>query len=171
LGIIKRTVGTRNQYVFSTLYKTLVRPIIEYATPVWSPYLAKDIVALEKVQRRASRLALQQKRGEMPYEERCCLLKWPTLEKRREYLSLVECFKSIHGLNGLVFEIFFEYPKDNRTRANHKYKLYLKAAKINCYKYSFFVRIVSKWNNLPSEIVESNCPQQPTNRLRKLMDT
>ncbi len=106
----------------------------------------------------------------MPYEERCSLLKWPTLEKRREYLSLVECFKSIHGLNGLVFEIFFEYSKDKRTRANHKYKLYFKAAKINCYKYSFFIRIVSKWNNLPSEIVESNSLQQFTNRLRKLMD-
>ena len=66
LGIIKRTVGTRNQYVFSTLYKTLVRPIIEYAALVWSPYLAKDIVTLEKVQRRASRLALQQKRGKCP---------------------------------------------------------------------------------------------------------
>ena len=34
LGIIKRTVGTRNQYVFSTLYKTLVRPITEYVAPV-----------------------------------------------------------------------------------------------------------------------------------------
>ncbi len=29
-----------------------------------------------------------------------------------------------------------------------------------CYKYSFFVRMVSKWNNLPSEIVESNSLQQ-----------
>ena len=55
-----------------------------------------------------------------------------------------------------MFEIFFEYPKDNRTRENRKFKLYLKAAKINCYKYSFFVRIVSIKNNFPSEIMESN---------------
>ena len=51
--------------MFSQLYKSLVRPILEYAAPVWSPYLIKDIAALEKVQRRASRLALRQKRGEM----------------------------------------------------------------------------------------------------------
>ena len=34
LGVIernKRTVGTLNQQVFSTLYKSLVRPILEYA--------------------------------------------------------------------------------------------------------------------------------------------
>ena len=55
--------------------------------------LIKDIVALEKVQRRASRPALRQKRGVMSYEHRCSLLKWQRLEKRREFLSLVQCFR------------------------------------------------------------------------------
>ena len=35
----------------------------------------------------------------------------------------------------------------NRTRANHDYKLYVKVAILNCYKYSFFVRIVIVWSN------------------------
>ena len=43
LGIIKRSIGTNNQDVFSQLYKSLVRSILEYAAPVWSPYLTKDI--------------------------------------------------------------------------------------------------------------------------------
>ena len=51
--------------------KSLVRPIPEYACPVWSPYLVKDKLAIEKVQRRASRIALGQKFCEMSYEERC----------------------------------------------------------------------------------------------------
>ena len=50
LGIIKRSIRTNSQDVFSQLCKSLVRPILEYAVPVWSPYLIKDIVALEKVQ-------------------------------------------------------------------------------------------------------------------------
>ena len=54
LGSIKRSVGTANVNVFSMLYKFLVRPILEYAAPVWCPYLAKDIHALESVQRRVS---------------------------------------------------------------------------------------------------------------------
>ena len=53
LGIIKRSIGTNSQDAFSQLYKSVVRP------PVWSPYLIKDIVALEKVQRRALRLTLR----------------------------------------------------------------------------------------------------------------
>jgi hypothetical protein len=61
LGIIKRTMGTSNMKVFMLLYKTLVRPILEYAVPMWSPYLVKDVKALESVQRRASRMALNKK--------------------------------------------------------------------------------------------------------------
>ena len=49
-------------------YDDWAKAKLEYAAPVWSPDLIKDIVALEKVQRRASRLALRQKRGEMSYE-------------------------------------------------------------------------------------------------------
>jgi len=74
------------------LYKSLVRPALEYAAPVWNAFLAKDILALEKVQRRASRPALGQKHGEMDYKDRMKILKRPSLEKRRVYLYLVECW-------------------------------------------------------------------------------
>ena len=60
LRSIKRSVGTANTNVFSMLYKSLVRPIFKYAVPVWCSYLVKDIHALENVQRRVSRLALNQ---------------------------------------------------------------------------------------------------------------
>ena len=155
LGIIKRSIRTNNQDVFSQFYKSLVRPIIEYAAPVWSPYLIKDIVALEKVQRRALRLALRQKGGEMSYEHRCSLLKWQTLEKRREFLSLVQCYKIVFGIDHLSFPDFFEFAKCTRTRANHDYKLYFRRAVCNCYKYSFFIRVVSKRNDLPGYIVHA----------------
>ena len=43
LGLLKRTVGSKNS----------VRPLLEYASPVWSPYLVKDKLAIESIQRRA----------------------------------------------------------------------------------------------------------------------
>ena len=67
--------------------------ILEYAAPIWSPYEKKNIQSLEKLQRRASRLVLKQKHGEMNYEDRCRLLNWQILEKHREFLSLVQCCK------------------------------------------------------------------------------
>ena len=75
------------------LYESLARPVIEYAAPTWNPYVAKDVLALERIQRRASRLVLGQKCGEMDYEDRLeKKLKCPTLETRRLFLSLVECY-------------------------------------------------------------------------------
>ena len=102
-----------------------------------SPYLVKDVLSLERVQRRASRLALGQKRGEMDYEDRLRKLKWPTLETRRLCFSLVECYKIVLDMNKLNFDDPFEFTKCNATRANHPYKLHLKSAKCNPYKYSF----------------------------------
>ena len=39
LGSLKRSAGTANTNVFSMLYKSLVRPILEYAAPVWWCFL------------------------------------------------------------------------------------------------------------------------------------
>ena len=156
LGLLKRTVGSKNKEIFSMLYKSLVRPILEYACPVWSPHLVKDILAIEKVQRRASRIALGQKPCEMPYEERCKLLNWNSLQHRREYLSLVECYKTVFGLNGLDFNDYFEC-----CRSKSK-----KSARINAFKYSFFVRIIKEWNNLPNHLFGHDINDINANRFK-----
>ena len=95
------------------------------------PFLVKDILALEKVQRRVSRVALGQKRGEMEYEERIKILNWPTLEKRRHFISLIECYKIVVSLNNLKFRDFFELTLDKRTRAKHSFELGVKNARVN----------------------------------------
>ena len=41
LGFIKRTVGPKNPQLFSKLYKSLVRLILEYCSPVWCPHLKR----------------------------------------------------------------------------------------------------------------------------------
>ena len=48
---------------------------------------AKDMLELEKVQWRASLLALRQKYGEMEDDDRLRKLKWPALETHRLFLS------------------------------------------------------------------------------------
>ena len=170
LGLVHRTVGSSNPGAFSTLYTSLVRPVLEYAAPVWNPYLPKDVLALERVQRKASRLAPGNKRGEMAYEDRLRKLKWPTLETRRLFLSLVECYKIVFGMNKLNFDDLFEFTKCNSTRANHPYKLYVKPAKCNPYKYSFPIRIVRDWNSLPGSIVEAGSLSRFKSALKRFLN-
>ena len=91
----------------------------------------------------------------MENEDRLKKLKWPTLETSRFFLSLVECYKIVFGINKLNFEGLFEFNKYNSTRANHPYKLYVKPAKCNSCKYSFPIRIVRDWNSPLGSIVEA----------------
>ena len=81
----------------------------------------------------------------MEYEERIKILNWPTLEKRRHFISLIECKKIVFGLNSQKFSDFFELaPWDKRTRANLSFKSGVKNARVNPYKYSFFIRTVKE---------------------------
>ena len=55
LGIIKRNFTYLSTDAFITLYKSLVRPHLEYAVQVWSPYSVAYITKIEKVQMRATK--------------------------------------------------------------------------------------------------------------------
>jgi len=59
LGLIKRTVKRRNHTVLVQLYKSLVRPHLEYCSPAWSHHCSKDKAMIEKVQHCFSRLFTQ----------------------------------------------------------------------------------------------------------------
>ena len=50
------------------LYKALVRPHLEHCEQFWAPYLRKDVLALERVQRRFTRMIPGMK--SLSYEER-----------------------------------------------------------------------------------------------------
>ena len=55
LGMINRTIIHRHTDILLKLYKSLMRPHLEYCIVAWSPH-NKDKVMLEKVQRRFTRM-------------------------------------------------------------------------------------------------------------------
>ena len=102
VGFLKRNVGPGNKEVFSRLYKALVIPILEYGVPLWSPYSQKNIDALERVQRKGSKYPLSNSIGTLRMKKDWHCLGGPLSNQlRRSYLSLLECYKTIHGLNVL----------------------------------------------------------------------
>ena len=151
MGFLKRNVGPGKKEVFSCLYKALVIPILEYAVPLCSPYLQKNIDAIQRVQHRTSKYALPVSSRNSPYEERLTMLGWSSLQSRRSYFSLLECYKTIHGLNGLKCNDYFEFNCHSKTRSNHSFKLRQALARVNCFLHSLFVRIIKQWNALPKE--------------------
>ena len=73
-----------------------------------------------------------------------------TLVRRREFLSLVECYKIVFNLNGLNVGDYFKLYKNTKTRSNHSYKIKTKFARLNCYKHYLFVKIIKSWKDFPS---------------------
>ena len=56
LGLIRRTVTYKEKQLIIPLYKTIVRPHLEYCIKAWRPYRKKDIDKLERIQRRATKI-------------------------------------------------------------------------------------------------------------------
>ena len=56
LEMIKRQIVSKNKNTIVRLYKSLVRPKLEYCIQAWNPSLIKDIELLEQVQHRAIKL-------------------------------------------------------------------------------------------------------------------
>ena len=56
-------------------------------------------------------------------------------------------------LNGLDFNDYFEFRRSKNTRSSQpSNKIQTKLAKVNSFKYYFFVRIVKDWNSLPNHL-------------------
>ena len=83
--------------MFLSLYKSIVRPHLEYASVIWSPLYKKDKITLENIQRRATRLIPAMK-GKT-YPERLKRLGLPTLEYRRERADMVEVYKIMNDID------------------------------------------------------------------------
>ena len=152
IGIIKRTFTEIDKDIFTILYKTLIRPYLEYATTVWSPFLKKDIFILENTQRRATKIV----KGMYytPYEERLIILGLPTLQYRRKRNDLVQVYKIVNKIDKLDINNFFKVRKESKTRGN-SYKLIKSQNRLNIRANAFSQRVVNDWNSLPEDCVNS----------------
>ena len=81
--------------VLLQLYRVLVRSHLEYCVQFWSPCLRKDVVALEAVQRRFTRLIPGMKG--LTYEERLNSLGLYSLGFRR----MIEAYKILKGIDNV----------------------------------------------------------------------
>ena len=81
LAVTRRFFQFMDCEIFKYLYKGIIRPQLEYATPVWNPHLKSQIKSLENVQIRATKMipGLSDK----SYAERLRILNLPTLAYRR----------------------------------------------------------------------------------------
>ncbi|KAI8513750.1 hypothetical protein Bbelb_080740 [Branchiostoma belcheri] len=119
LGLVKKSFQLDKTTV-PLLYKTMVRPIIEYDNVIWGPYSIGDQELLNRVQHKATRLVLGFR--EISYEDRLRRLQLPTLEHRRKRGDVIQVFKFVKGFDRVDPGRMFNLNVDGRTRG-HPYKI------------------------------------------------
>jgi hypothetical protein len=100
-----------------------VRPILEYVSVIWSPYLIKDIKLIEAVQKRFTK-------------------RLPNLNR----VTLIIVYK-IH-FDKMDVEPNFLIANCNSITRGHSYKLFLPYCRCDVRKHFFNNRIVQPWNEL-----------------------
>ena len=83
-GMIKRCFTNFTEKKVTTLYQSIIRPALEYASPIWNPWYKQDIEKLEKVQRKCLQLCSNE-------------IVLDSLDKRRKFTDCVETYKFVHN--------------------------------------------------------------------------
>ena len=163
LGMMLRAFHYRTKETLVPLFKTFVRPILEFCGSAWSPWTAKDEETLEVVQKRLIR-ALSDARGET-YEERLKSAGLSTLKERRIRGDLIEAFKTLKGFNNVGKDEWFDIRDSEITRPTRgntvvrdgaetkkTETLYKKPANGEIRNNFYTVRVARTWNSLPEEV-------------------
>ena len=150
LGAMRRSFEFMDTDTFKKLYTALVRPHIEYAHQIWCPHKKKDILTLENVQRRATKMVPGL--SNLSYEDRLRKLKLPTLSYRRLRGDMIECYKLLNNKYYFNEEDILRLNHGSSTRGNSM-KLCKFRARLDIRKFSFSNRVVNIWNSLPDCVI------------------
>ena len=153
LSQLTRAFHYRDRHVFVKLYKTYVRPHLEFASPAWSPWSVADKTCLEAVQRRA--VAMVSGLNGTTYEEKLNELGLTTLEERRHQQDMVQAHKILTGqdrtdVNGL-FSMAADGARATRAAAE-PLTMRIPVNRLEVRKHFFSQRVPSDWNKIPAEI-------------------
>ena len=162
LAVIRRSFALLDETTLPLLFKSLVRPHLEYGNLVWGPFNRADQRAVERVQRRATRLVTSIRHRE--YQARLHLLQLPSLYYRRRRGDMIHLYQMLHGGVDVDASVMFTLYTGRPTRG-HSLKLCKPRASCRTRETSFAVRVVNDWNGLPAAVVSAPSLNAFKNRL------
>ena len=164
LALVKRSFACINNVTLPLLYKSLVRPHLEYGNLVWGPFNRADQKLIERVQRRATKLVPELRH--LPYQERLRRLNLPSLYHRRRRGDMITIFQIMNGGINMRPDQLFEPAVSAATRG-HEMKLRKPQAASRARRNTLAVRAINDWNALPPSIILSASLNQFKSRLDK----
>ena len=141
LAMIQRNVHVASKIIRELAYNTFVRPHLEYASVVWSPWQSYLEDTLEKVQCRAAQYVYN-KYSIISVTNLINDLKWDALKVRRIKSSLCIMYKIHHALVNIPLNEYTLQSTITHTRNSHQHKILPILANKNPSQYSFLPRTI-----------------------------
>ena len=151
IGMIKRCFTNFTEKKVTTLYQSIIRPALEYASPVWNPWYKQDIDKLEKVQRKCLQLCSKE-------------IELDSLDKRRKFTDCVETYKFVHNQYKTPASMYFKQPA--RELRGHSQKLMKQYSRTDIRKNFFSNRVVDTWNSLQDTTIKDQSMASMKQKLR-----
>ena len=131
-AFLQRNINRCPANIKETCYKTFVRPSVEYASCVWDPPTAKNISAVEMVQRRAARFVnTGEYRRTSIVSALIKTLGWHPLAHRRAMSRVTMLYQVTHGL--------VDIPQPSYTgESYHERQVH---TRVMAYKHSFYQKL------------------------------
>ena len=149
LGLIRKSFASLDEENLPLLFKSLVRSKLEYGNLIWGPFFKEDAKAVERVQRRATRMVPTLR--QLEYADRLQQLNLPSMHHRRRRGDMIFAYKIMTEKVKIKASDLFTLK--SRTLRAHELSIQKKKATKLLSMQVFSNRIVNDWNNLPKDVV------------------
>ena len=175
---ILRIFSKRDIQTMRSLWISLIRPSIDYCSPIWSPHPTNygQIDRLEQVLRNFTKKV--ENLQDLPYRERLKEMKLHSIQRRHERYKILYIYKIKEGLVPNLpshplsqKDLSFKFQPNPRTGT----KCFLREPKLHhnpvviARMSSFALTASSLWNRLPACV--SNITNQPIHIFKKILDS
>ena len=123
----------------------LIRPKLEYSSPIWNPHTFSQAKSLERVQHSAARFVKIYYRRNTNPADLITALGWQTLERRRIIKQATTFYKILNN----IIEIT---PPGLPTRSRTRGQYIAPRCRINAMVFSFYPRAIRIWNMIPPKM-------------------
>nr|CAD2185899.1 unnamed protein product [Meloidogyne enterolobii] len=164
---IFRIIKSRKTATWILIYKSYIRPMLEYAPETWNTLYKTEINSLEKCQKFFTKIVFKKcNLPELPYENRLEYLNLQTLENRRKIFDLMLMYKIVNGYSHLGLETLFSHPI--RKSSHSSYRIISKKQNSKSSR-SFINRTTKMWNILGKNTILSKSPLDFKNKLKSIL--
>lgn len=152
LHFLRRSLKRASTICKLATFKALILPILEYANIIWDPFTQTNTRKLDRVQSKAVRFIFNSY-GPSSITQLLRQADLKSITVRNKIARLKFMFKIVKGKLQSRTCDYISFSSGYSTRLRHPYSLVPFKCKNNVFKYSFFPRTVTEWNELDKDVV------------------